>query len=125
MIKYVCIALALAAFSCKSKEVSAEDDFQYEEKKSPTEQGQTLFEGKGNCYACHNPERKIVGPSLVEIASVYKEKKGDMVAFLREKAEPIVDPNQYEAMRVNFAVTKRMSDAELEALEAYIMGFAK
>lgn len=125
MKKLISLLCLIALFSCKSKEAPAEEDFQYEEKKSPVELGQQLFEGKGNCYACHNAEQKIIGPSVTEIAKIYKERKGDMVKFLKEEADPIVDPAQYPAMKVNFAITKRMSDEELKALEAYFYSHLK
>lgn len=87
--------------------------------------GQSIFDGKGNCFACHKPDQKIIGPSITEIAKIYKEQKGDMVAFLQEKAEPIVDPSQYETMKTNFAITKNLSEEELKALEAYFYSFLK
>lgn len=112
-------------FSCATKEASTEDSFEYEEKQTPVELGEKLFNGKGNCYSCHNPEQKIIGPSLMEIGKIYKDKNGNIVEFLKEKTDPIVDPAQYPAMKVNFAITKRMSDEELKALEAYIYSFSK
>ncbi|NUY80209.1 c-type cytochrome [Flavobacterium sp. MAH-1] len=112
-------------FSCATKEAPTEDSFEYEEKQTPVELGEKLFNGKGNCYSCHNPEQKIIGPSLLEIGKIYKDKNGNIVEFLKEKADPIVDPAQYPAMKVNFAITKRMSDEELKALEAYIYSFSK
>jgi len=124
--KYVIwMIAALAMASCGKKEKAAEDTFEYEEKKTPVELGQQLFDSKGNCYSCHRPDQKIIGPSLQEIAKIYKEKNGDIVKFLKEEAEPIVDPAQYPAMKVNFAITKRMSDEELQALEAYIYSHLK
>ena len=39
-----------------------------------------------------------------------------MVYFLKQEAEPIVDPSQYEEMKTNFAITEEMSDEELIAL---------
>lgn len=86
----------------------------------PVALGQEIFEGSGNCFACHKPDQKIVGPSIREIAAIYKERNGDMVAFLKGQAKPIVDPSQYETMKINLEVTKKMSDQELEALEAYM-----
>ena len=86
--------------------------------------GKKLFDGKGNCKSCHMPDRKVIGPSLVEIATIYQEQNGDMVAFLREKADPIVDPSQYAAMKINLGITKRMPIQEVEAIEAYIQSFA-
>ena len=58
--------------------------------------GKELFEGKGNCIACHQPEQKIIGPSIQEIATIYKDKKASIALFLQEKSDPIVDPSQYE-----------------------------
>lgn len=87
--------------------------------------GQELFEGKGNCVACHKPDQKIIGPSMQEIAKIYKSKKGSIVSFLQEESEPIVDPSQYEIMKTNFAITKSMTDEELQALEDYIYSFSK
>lgn len=82
--------------------------------------GEEIFNGKGNCFACHKPDQKIIGPSLQEIVKIYKDKKGNMYDFLKNDAEPIVDPTQYEVMKTNFALTKAMSDEELNALVAYI-----
>jgi cytochrome c len=87
--------------------------------------GEELFNGIGLCKSCHLPDKKVIGPSITEIASIYREKEGDMVAFLKENAEPIVDPSQYEVMKTNFAITKTLSDDELKALEAYMYSFIK
>ena len=87
--------------------------------------GQELFEGEGNCIACHKPDQKIIGPSLEEIAKIYKEKKGSITAFLKQESDPLVDPSQYDVMKTNFAITKTMSDEELKALEDYIYSFSK
>jgi cytochrome c len=61
---------------------------------------------------------KVIGPSVQDIASIYKAKK--IIAFLVEDAAPIVDPSQYEVMKTNFVITKAMSEEELKGLEAYI-----
>lgn len=87
------------------------------------DQGKALFEGKGGCVACHLPAEKVVGPSLKEISSIYKEKNANMVTFLKGEGEPIVDPSQYEIMKANFAITKTMTDEELQSLEAYIASY--
>jgi len=42
--------------------------------KSSSDLGKEIFEGKGNCVACHKPDVKVVGPSLMEIGRTYKEK---------------------------------------------------
>jgi cytochrome c len=89
------------------------------------ELGATLFAGKGACVACHKPDIKVVGPSLQDIAKIYKEKNGDMVTFLKGEGEPIVDPTQYAVMKANFAITKTFTEEELKALEAYVYSHLK
>jgi cytochrome c len=88
--------------------------------KSPEVLGKEIFEGKGNCIACHLPDKKLIGPSLHDIAKIYKEKNANIVTFLKGDSEPLVDPSQFEVMKTNFAITEEMSDEELQALEAYI-----
>lgn len=87
------------------------------------ELGKKLFNGKGTCLACHKPDQKIIGPSIVEIAQIYKDKNADMVEFLKGNSQPIVDPSQYEVMKANFQITKKMSDQELEAIVEYMYSF--
>lgn len=126
--KRILKALVIAALlsSCgKEQKAPAEAVETESEAQTPEQFGEELFNGKGNCFACHKPDQKIIAPSLVEIAAIYKKQNGDMVKFLREEAEPIVDPSQYETMKTNFSITKNMSDQELQALQAYLMGFAK
>lgn len=126
MKKFIVLAMAIVALnSCKqkeevkatkeagNKEVAAADDF------SPAEVGKIIFEGKGNCIACHNVDSKLIGPSLQDIAKVYKEKNGNIISFLKGESEAIVDPEQYEVMAANLALTKTFTDTELQAIEAY------
>jgi len=87
---------------------------------TPEELGAEIFKGKGNCVACHQMNKKAIGPSIQDIAKIYKDKGADMVTFLKGEGEPIVDPSQYEVMKTNFVITKAMSDEELKALEAYV-----
>ena len=95
------------------------------EVQKPEDLGAAIFAGKGACVACHKPDVKLVGPSLQDIAKIYKEKNGDMVKFFKGEGEPIVDPTQYAVMKVNFAITKTFSDEELKALEAYVYSHLK
>ena len=85
--------------------------------------GQELFEGKGMCASCHKADIKIVGPSIQEIAKIYREKEASIAAFINEEGKPLVDPSQYEIMKTNFAITKAMSTEERKALEIYMMSF--
>lgn len=90
------------------------------EAKTPEVLGKEIFEGKGNCTSCHQIDQKVIGPSIQEIAKTYKDKKGDIITFLKGNGEPIVDPSQFEVMKSYFPVTQAMSDEELKALETYI-----
>jgi cytochrome c len=90
------------------------------ETQTPEALGKSIFEGKGNCISCHQPDQKVIGPSIKEIAKIYKDKNADIVTFLKGKGEPIVDPSQFEVMKTNFPVTQAMSDEELKAIESYI-----
>ncbi|HEX9981486.1 MAG TPA: c-type cytochrome [Flavobacterium sp.] len=115
------LILSLLLASCGRNEKPEAEKVIYEnEKKDPAALGQELFEGEGNCFACHKPDQKIIAPSIKEIAKIYREKNGDIVKFLKEEGGPIVDPSQYEVMKTNFAITKNMTDDELKAIEAYM-----
>ncbi len=87
--------------------------------------GQDLFENKGTCTACHLPDQKVIGPSIQEIAKIYKDKNGNMVSFFKGESEAIVDPSQFVLMQANIELTKTFSDEELKALEAYIYSSLK
>jgi cytochrome c len=124
MKKIVLFFFLLFLISCKKE---SEESFGKTGSDSSKEKisGKELFENKGNCVACHKPDQKIIGPSLEEIAKIYKEQNGDIIDFLKNDAKPIVDPSQYEVMKTNFSITKAMSDDELKALEEYIYTFSK
>ena len=120
MRELVFIITIIFFISCKKEESQT-----FDKKETALEFGKTLFEGEGNCIACHQAEQKIIGPSIQEIAKIYKEKNASIVSFLREESEPIIDPSQYDIMKANFAITKTMNDEELKALENYIFSFSK
>ncbi|CAC9972598.1 c-type cytochrome [Flavobacterium panici] len=127
MKKVLFLSAVLAFASCK-KEVSESTDQAteaYSEGESakattPEALGKEIFEGRGNCTSCHQLDQKVIGPSIKEIAKIYKDKKGDIPTFLKGNADPIVDPSQFSVMQTNFGVTKAMSDEELKAIETYI-----
>ncbi|MEY2922120.1 MAG: hypothetical protein RL108_742 [Bacteroidota bacterium] len=87
--------------------------------------GKEIFEGKGTCIACHKLDVKLVGPSIQEIAKIYKEKKISIATFLEGTEEPVIDPEQYEVMKINFELTKNFTDEERQALEQYIFSQGK
>ena len=127
MKKVLFLSAVLAFASCKkegSESTNAATESVSEgesaKAKTPEELGKQLFESTGNCFACHQPDQKVIGPSIKEIAKIYKDKNGNIVTFLKGNAEPIVDPSQFEVMKTNFSITQAMSDEELKAIEAYI-----
>lgn len=123
MKKIIFFLSALVFLSCKKEETKKESLYPTsteEIAQTPEELGKEIFQGKGNCVACHEVDKKSIGPSIQDIAKIYKEKNGNIVAFLKEDAEPLVDPSQYEVMKTNFALTEEMSDEELKGLEAYM-----
>lgn len=116
-------SLSIIFWSCKkesNQDFSTKSSTSEETEKNPIAAGKKLFEGKGMCASCHLPNKKVIGPSIIEITQIYREQNADIIAFLKEEAKPIVDPSQYEVMKANFAVTKTMSTEELEAIEAYM-----
>ena len=128
MKKTLLLFAVLAMASCKKEETKKEPLYPTSTEvvvQTPEELGEEIFKGKGNCVACHQLDKKVVGPSLQDIAKIYKEKNANMVTFLKGEGEPIVDPSQYEVMKANFVITKAMSDEELKALESYVYSTIK
>ena len=85
--------------------------------------GNRLFSEK-TCITCHAVNHVKKGPSIKEIMAVYREKNGDIVAFLKGKAQPIVDTtsSQVTIMRENIeGFLKEISDEEMNSLAFYMM----
>ena len=133
MKRVLIIAIAFLAFSCKKQEsepvekqaepaaseASASEGMPVEVQ-TPEQLGESIFKGKGTCVSCHKTDSKLIGPSLQDIAKMYKEKNGNIITFLKGDSKPIVDPAQYALMQPNIVLTKTMTDEELKALEAYV-----
>ena len=120
------VLLAVTIVSCGNKEEKKNDTLESTTELSAEEQlisnGKELFESnKAACASCHLPDKKVIGPSIKEIAKIYREQNASIIDFLHQKTEPIVDPSQYEVMKTNFAIIKTFSDVEIKSLEAYMM----
>lgn len=130
MKKIIALALiAVSVISCGKKEDKKEELYP-ETNLSPEEkiisQGKDLFESnKAACASCHLVDKKVIGPSVKDIAKIYKEQNGSIVDFLKQKSDPIVDPSQYEVMKTNFAIIKTFSDEEVKSLEVYMLSVLK
>jgi cytochrome c len=85
--------------------------------------GNRLFSEK-TCITCHDVNKKNIGPSVKEIMTIYKEKKGDIVSFLKGQAKPIVDTtsNQVAIMQANIdGFLKDVSDEQLKTIATYML----
>ena len=85
--------------------------------------GEKLFTEK-TCVTCHQKDKKVIGPSIIDINKVYAEKNADIVAFLKGELSPIVDtdPGQVAIMKANLdGFVKDLKDKELNALKAYML----
>ena len=85
--------------------------------------GNRLFSEK-TCITCHDVNRNKIGPSVKDIMTIYKEKNGDIVAYLKGKSEPIVDTtsSQVAIMQANIdGFLKDVSDEELKTIATYML----
>ncbi len=85
--------------------------------------GNRLFSEK-TCITCHDVNKNKIGPSVKEIMAIYKEKNGDIVAFLKGKAKPIVDTtsSQVAIMQDNIdGFLKDVSDEEMKTISTYML----
>jgi cytochrome c len=105
----------------QTKENTGENS-QEETAQKPEVNGQQIFQSKG-CAACHNPSADTVGPSLKKISTAYKDKKDELIAFLKGEHKAIVDPAKFPIMQPQLNTTKSLSEEELEALADYILSF--
>ncbi len=121
MRKVVLILISFTIFSCKNEAQKPENSIPA---MASLEKGQQLFQ-ENNCAACHQTNQKVIGPSLKQIAKIYKKQNTSLKNFLKAESEPIIDPLQYETMKINLDITKGMTDEELNSLEIYIYSFSK
>ncbi len=87
------------------------------------ELGKKLFTEK-TCATCHQPDAKVIGPSIKDINKIYAENNGNIVNFLKGEADAIVDtdPGQVAIMKANLdGFVKDLSADELAALAAYMI----
>ncbi|AXT51851.1 cytochrome C552 [Aquimarina sp. BL5] len=119
----ILLSITFIATSCQSEKKPEKEKIVIGSKKKSSPEfdlGKELFKGKGNCYSCHRMDKKSIGPSVTEIMKIYKEKNGDIIGFLRQKKDPIVDPDNYAVMKTNFARLEKFTNEELKAIELYM-----
>ncbi|MHB1147196.1 MAG: c-type cytochrome [Lutibacter sp.] len=84
--------------------------------------GKELFTSK-TCVTCHQPDVKVIGPSIKDINKKYTETNGNIVAFLKGETPAIVDtdPGQVAIMKANLdGFVKNLTSEELAALAVYM-----
>ncbi len=116
------LSITLLSTSCQSEKKDKEEIKigTKNQERSSFDVGKNIFNGKGKCYTCHKIDKKSIGPGIMEIVKIYKAQNADLVAFLKQEAEPIVDPENYAVMKTNFAILKTFTPEELKALEVYM-----
>ncbi|KUF45349.1 cytochrome c [Myroides marinus] len=117
--------IAISSIACGGKDAKSESTPSGEEMTVTSEadkiaQGEKIFTGKGNCTTCHMADKKLIGPSIQDIVKGYDAKGGDLTAFLRAKADPIIEPAQFPMMEANLNITKKLTPLEMEALILYM-----
>ncbi len=70
----------------------------------PDHPGKEVFKTNG-CVACHEPNRKVVGPALKIIAAAYSDDKEALTTFLKGEGEAIVEPDRPDRVLPEIEVT--------------------
>jgi len=123
MNRLIILLILLVLVSCKKETENTEtphSDSTTKSEISNLDLGKKIFEGKGQCATCHKVSQNVLGPSVKEIVSIYKENNASMVAFLKGNLDPIVDPSQFQIMKINLEITKKMTDQELQSVVDYM-----
>jgi len=122
MKKIALFALCLLCIQCGDKKEKENTP-----KNANTIDGKALFTSK-TCVTCHALDQKIIGPSIKDMVSIYAEKKGDFVQFLKGKADPIASTNASDIAIMKANLTGILKDAtheELQALANYMKEVGK
>lgn len=127
MNRFFVVLLVLVLISCEKKEFEIKEGLYPEIKPEMTnlDLGKNIFNGKGQCITCHKTTQKVIGPSVVDIVSIYEKNNASMIEFLKGNLDPIVDPSQFQVMKVNLEITKKMTDEELRAVVDYMYHLSK
>lgn len=82
----------------------------------PAQDGKTLY--TIHCSACHLPDRQLVGPSLVEIRSLYSDKLDEFLAWSKE-------PLQKRQGVIQMPPMAHVGDDNLKLIHAYMLEASK
>jgi len=82
---------------------------------------------KGTCNTCHQPAVDTTGPSLKAIATAYKGKEAELVAFLKGSNKTKMETGRFAGMynsimKANVTnISSKWSDADRSAVAKYIL----
>lgn len=88
---------------------------------APTAQASEELAKKYNCLACHQVDKKVIGPSYQEVAAKYKG-QADAQALLTKKVK---EGGVGVWGQIPMPPNPTVSDADMEALITWILGMAK
>ncbi len=88
---------------------------------APAAQASEELAKKYNCLACHQTDKKLVGPSYQEVAAKYKD-QADAPATLAKK---IKEGGVGVWGQIPMPPNPTVPDADLSALVTWILGMAK
>jgi cytochrome c len=80
------------------------------------QKGENVF--KQNCTACHKPDVKLVGPPVVEMASIYSGDKSGLQNWIKKPGKKRADAPQMPGF-------PQLSQEELDQLSEYILTISK
>lgn len=106
----------------ETPEVEVIDETAVAEVVGDLELGKKLFTEK-TCATCHQPDAKVIGPSIKDINKIYTEQNADLVTFLKGGSVAIVDtdPGQVAIMKANLdGFVKDLSALELASIAVYM-----
>ena len=94
----------------KSKEVIAKESTA---NLTEAQKGENVF--KQNCTACHKPDVKLVGPPVIEMASIYKGNKAGLQSWIKKPGKKRPDYPQMPSFE------SQLNQEQLDQLSEYIL----
>jgi len=86
------------------------------------EEGEKIFK-RFNCGSCHYQKEEGFAPSLKSISKAYKNKKGNLLKYLKGEAKAIIDPDREDFMKPYIKQTKSLENKDLENLADFLLSF--
>ena len=90
---------------------------------APIKDGSEFYKTSG-CLACHQVDKKLIGPAINDIAAAYTD-EATLTKFLKGESSAIVTPEQYPIMAPQIEITKKMTPEDLQVIVSYIMSHKK